>query len=87
MTFGNTFATHLAENGASESTMLALMGHMSRAMLERDSALKLHRDEVRKNEKGFVTLITAACGAATKDSSASMTTAWRTARRPKGTAI
>ncbi len=31
----HTFATHLAENGVSESTMLALMGHMSRAMLER----------------------------------------------------
>jgi hypothetical protein len=27
----------LAENGVSESTMLALMGHMSRAMLERYS--------------------------------------------------
>ncbi|MFL6415384.1 MAG: tyrosine-type recombinase/integrase [Bryobacteraceae bacterium] len=30
----HTFATQLAENGVSESTMLALMGHMSRAMLE-----------------------------------------------------
>jgi len=30
----HTFATRLAENGVSESTMLALMGHMSRAMLE-----------------------------------------------------
>jgi hypothetical protein len=33
-----TFDTHtlqkLAENGVPESTMLALMGHMSRAMLE-----------------------------------------------------
>jgi integrase len=29
----HTFATHLAENGVSESTMLALMGNMSRAML------------------------------------------------------
>ena len=33
----HTFATQLAENGVSESTMLALMGHMSRAMLERYS--------------------------------------------------
>ncbi len=33
----HTFATRLAENGVSESTMLALMGHMSRAMLERYS--------------------------------------------------
>jgi hypothetical protein len=30
----HTFATRLAENGVPESTMLALMGHMSRAMLE-----------------------------------------------------
>ena len=32
---GHTFATTLAENGVPESTMLALMGQMSRAMLER----------------------------------------------------
>ena len=31
----------LAENGASESTMLALMGHMSRAMLERYSHIRM----------------------------------------------
>jgi integrase len=37
----HTFATHLAENGASESTMLALMGHMSRAMLERYSHIRM----------------------------------------------
>ena len=30
----HTFATQLAENGVPESTMLALMGHMSRAMLK-----------------------------------------------------
>lgn len=29
----HTFATRLAENGVPESTMLALMGHMSRSML------------------------------------------------------
>jgi len=33
----HTFATRLAENGVSESTMLALIGHMSRSMLERYS--------------------------------------------------
>jgi integrase len=37
----HTFATHLAENGASESTMLSLMGHMSRAMLERYSHIRI----------------------------------------------
>jgi site-specific recombinase XerD len=36
-----TFATRLAENGASESTMLALMGRMSRAMLERYSHIRM----------------------------------------------
>jgi hypothetical protein len=34
-------ATRLAENGASESTTLALMGHMSRAMLERYSHIRM----------------------------------------------
>jgi len=37
----HTFATHLAENGVSESTMLALMGHMSRSMLERYSHIRM----------------------------------------------
>jgi integrase len=37
----HTFATGLAENGVSESTMLALMGHMSRAMLERYSHIRM----------------------------------------------
>ena len=37
----HTFATRLAENGASESTMLALMGHMSLAMLERYSHIRM----------------------------------------------
>jgi integrase len=37
----HTFATRLAESGASESTMLALMGHMSRAMLERSSHIRM----------------------------------------------
>jgi integrase len=37
----HTFATRLAENGASESTMLALMGHMSRSMLERYSHIRM----------------------------------------------
>jgi integrase len=36
----HTFATQLAENGVPESTMLALMGHMSRAMLERYSHIR-----------------------------------------------
>jgi integrase len=33
----HTFATQLAENDVSESTMLALTGHMDRSMLERYS--------------------------------------------------
>ena len=37
----HTFATGLAESGATESTMLALMGHMSRAMLERYSHIRM----------------------------------------------
>ena len=37
----HTFATGLAENGASESTMLSLMGQMSRAMLERYSHIRM----------------------------------------------
>jgi integrase len=46
----HTFATRLAENGVSESTMLALMGHMSRAMasitLRPDIAEKRQNSEV-----------------------------------------
>lgn len=37
----HTFATRLAEKGVPESTMLALMGHMSRAMLERYSHIRM----------------------------------------------
>ena len=37
----HTFATGLAERGTSESTMLALMGHMSRSMLERYSHIRM----------------------------------------------
>jgi integrase len=37
----HTFCTRLAEAGAPESTMLALMGHMSRAMLERYSHIRM----------------------------------------------
>jgi integrase len=39
--FRHTFATRLAEAGVPESTMLALMGHMSRAMLERYSHIRM----------------------------------------------
>jgi integrase len=37
----HTFATRLAENGVPESTMLALMGQMSRSMLERYSHIRM----------------------------------------------
>ena len=37
----HTFATQLAEAGVPESTMLALMGHLSRAMLERYSHIRI----------------------------------------------
>jgi hypothetical protein len=37
----HTCATQLAENGVAESTMFALMGHMSRAMLERYSHIRI----------------------------------------------
>jgi hypothetical protein len=44
----HTYATSLAEAGVPESTMLALMGHMSRAMLERYSHIRMRakRDAV-----------------------------------------
>ena len=37
----HSFCTKLAEEGVPESTMLALMGHMSRAMLERYSHIRM----------------------------------------------
>jgi hypothetical protein len=37
----HTFATWLAENSVSRSTMLALMGHMSRSILERYSHIRM----------------------------------------------
>lgn len=37
----HTAATKMAEGGIPESTMLALMGHMSRAMLERYSHIRM----------------------------------------------
>src|SRR5262249_42806165 len=37
----HTVATKMAENGVPESTMLALLGHMSRAMLERYSHIRM----------------------------------------------
>jgi site-specific recombinase XerD len=37
----HTVATKLAEAGVPESTMLSLMGHMSRAMLERYSHIRM----------------------------------------------
>jgi integrase len=49
----HTFATRLAENGVSESTMLALMGHMSRAMLERYSHIRM---EAKRDAVAGVTL-------------------------------
>jgi integrase len=45
----HTYLTQLAENGTPESTMLALAGHMSRAMLERYSHIRMaaKREAVR----------------------------------------
>ena len=37
----HSFATRLAETGVPESTMLALLGHMSRRMLERYSHIRM----------------------------------------------
>ena len=39
--FRHTAATKMAEAGVPESTMLALLGHMSRAMLERYSHIRM----------------------------------------------
>ncbi len=49
----HTFATRLAENGVSESTMLALMGHMSRAMLERYNHIRM---AAKRNAVSGITL-------------------------------
>ena len=48
----HTAATKMAESGVPESTMLALMGHMSRAMLERYShiRMKAKREAVKSLE-------------------------------------
>jgi integrase len=48
----HTAATKLAEAGVPESTMLAIMGHMSRAMLERYShiRMKAKREAVKSLE-------------------------------------
>jgi Phage integrase family len=37
----HTVATRMAEDGVPEGTMLALLGHMSRAMLERYSHVRM----------------------------------------------
>ncbi len=37
----HTAATKMAEGGVPESTMLSIMGHMSRAMLERYSHIRM----------------------------------------------
>lgn len=49
----HTFATGLAEAGVPESTMLALMGHMSRAMLERYSHIRM---QAKVNAVATITL-------------------------------
>lgn len=50
----HTFATRLAENGVSESAMLALLGHMSRAMLERYSHF---RTAAKRDAVAGITLV------------------------------
>jgi integrase len=42
----HTAATKMAEAGVPESTMLALMGHMSRAMLERYSHIRMNAKRI-----------------------------------------
>ena len=51
----HTAATKMAEAGVPESTMLALMGHMSRAMMERYSHIRMaaKRDAVEAMTIGF----------------------------------
>ena len=43
----HTYAASLAEEGIPESTMLVLMGHMSRAMLERYSHIRMRQKGMR----------------------------------------
>lgn len=49
----HTFLTQLAEKGVPESTMLALVGHMSRAMLERYSHIRV---VAKRNAMAGITL-------------------------------
>ena len=42
MTCGTRRITKLAESGASDSTIMALAGHLSRAMLERYSHIRMN---------------------------------------------
>ena len=49
----HTAATKLAESGTPESTMLALMGHMSRAMLERYSHIRMAAKREAVESLGF----------------------------------
>lgn len=66
----HTAATKMAEAGVPESTMLALMGHMSRAMMERYSHIRLaaKREAVealvpRENSEPATTKVPTTCGA------------------------
>ena len=71
----HTVATKMAENGVPESTMLALLGHMSRAMLERYSHIRmaakraamdgLNRIKETPNPDGVATKSTTVATAAT----------------------
>jgi hypothetical protein len=45
--------TRIAEAGVPESTMLALMGYMNRALLERYSRMAAERDAVEAMTIGF----------------------------------
>jgi integrase len=49
----HTAATKMAEAGTPESTMLALMGHMSRAMLERYSHIRMAAKRTAVESLGF----------------------------------
>lgn len=50
----HTAATKMAEAGVPESTMLSLMGHMSRAMLERYSHIRM---EAKRDAVGALTTV------------------------------
>ena len=63
----HTVATKMAEAGVPESTMLSLMGHMSRAMLERYSHIRMAAKREAVKSLGLPNLVTLVESLETRD--------------------